>query len=87
MQLRAVFTDRVMRFSLETDETSGRAFVGIPVRNTMVEYIEWYEVDAATFARFVADPTQAHELVGKARRREVDHLLLFKPGRDRGAPD
>lgn len=61
--------------------------VSIPVRNQMVEYEEWYEVDPETFDRYTGDPTVAHEFVARARRRELDHLLLFPPGTDRGAPD
>lgn len=84
MKMRSVFVDPVLRFSLEIDDETGRTFVGIPVSNRMADYTEWYEIDTETFARFTADPTLAHELVGKAKRREVDHLLLLKPGADRG---
>ena len=87
MQLKPVFVDQVNRFSLDVDEESGRTFVSIPVRNMSVEYSEWYEVNRETFERYRADPALAHDLVGKAKRREVDHLLLFQPGRDRGWAD
>jgi len=84
MDLQAVFVDRVRRFALELDEASGRTFVSIPVRNQMVEYTEWYEVDRDTFERFRADPEAAHPFVGCAERRELDALLLLPPGSDRG---
>lgn len=87
MRPKPVFVDPVHRFSLDKDEQSGRTFVAIPVRNSMVEYSEWYEVDAETFVRFLVNPVLAHDLVAQARRRELDHLLLFPPGTDRGAPD
>lgn len=87
MKMRSVFVDQVRRFSLDVDEESGRTFVAIPVRNSTVEYDEWYEVDRAAFEAYRADPTLAHDLVARARRREIDHLLLFAPGRDRGLPD
>jgi hypothetical protein len=86
-RLCAVYVDRAMRFSLDVDEASGRTFVSIPVSNRMVSYTESYEIDRETFDRFCADPTRAHELVEQARRRELDHLLLFQPGADRGWPD
>lgn len=76
-----------MRFSLDVDEESGRSFVSIPVHNAMVEYDEWYEVDRETFESYRADPTRAHDFVEKAKRRELDHLLWFKPGTDRGVAD
>jgi len=84
---RAVFVDRTRRFSLDVDDTSGRTFVSFPVSNGKVTYEESYEVDRETFERFVADPTRAHDMVERARRRELDHLLLFPPGTDRGWPD
>jgi hypothetical protein len=87
VQIKPVFVDKVRRFSLDVDEETGRTFLSIPVRNTMVEYSEWYEVDKETFERFMGDPTLAYDLVGKAKRHEVDHLLLFKPGSDRGVAD
>jgi len=49
-----------------------------------VEYSEHYEVDDATFARYVADPGLAHDFVARCRKRELDHLLLYPPGADRG---
>jgi hypothetical protein len=84
--LKCKFVDRERRFSLDVDRHSGRTFVSIPVQNRYVEYDENYEVDRETFARFLADPTLAHPFVERARRRELDHLLLFKPGSDRGDP-
>ena len=87
MKLEPVFVDRVRRFSLDVDKETGRTFVAISVRNRMVEYDEWYEVDQATFESYKADPTLAHDFVGKAKRRELDHLLLYKPGTDRGVAD
>ena len=87
MRIKPIFVDPVNRFSLDVDEESGRTFLSIPVRNAMVEYDERYELDKETFGKYVADPTLAHDFVGKAKRREIDHLLLLKPGRDRGYAD
>lgn len=87
VRIKPVLVDTVNRFSLDIDEESGRTFVSIPVRNSMAEYDEWYEVDAETFEKFRGNMALALELVGKAKRREVDHLLLFHPGADRGIAD
>jgi hypothetical protein len=81
-----VHADRERRFSLEIDEESGRTFVAIPVSNRMADYLEWYEVGAQQFARFRADPDLAFAFAERARRRELDHLLLLPPGTDRGEP-
>ena len=86
MRWTCVHLDRDRRFSLELDEDSGRTFVAIPVANRMTDYLEWYEVGAEEFARMRADPDLAFALAERARRRELDHLLLFAPGADRGVP-
>lgn len=87
MKIKAHLIDRVNRFSLDVDEESGRTFVSIPVRNQMTEYCEWYEVDQETFQSYLDRPSLAHEFVAKAKRRELDHLLLLQPGNDRGWAD
>ena len=87
MEMRAVHVDPVERFSLEVDDDTGLTYLGIPVRNSMVEYSEWYRIDRETFAAFVVDPAAALPMVQRARRREIDHLLLLSPGRDRGVAD
>jgi hypothetical protein len=87
VKMKTVYVDRAKRFSLDVDQNSGRAFLSIPVRNKMVEYDEWYEIDQETFERFKANPTLAHSMVDQAKRREIDHLLLYQPGADRGVPD
>jgi hypothetical protein len=51
-----------------------------------VDYQEWYEVDRATFDSFTADLGLAREFADRAKRRELDNLLLFKPGRLRDEP-
>ena len=79
-----VFVDRITRFSLDIEPESGRTFVGIPVSNSYADYDEWYEIDRATFDAYLADPLSAHEFVERAKRRELDHLLLLEPGTDRG---
>lgn len=87
VRLKAVHVDRNERFALEVDELSGRTFVSFPVHNRMATYCEYYEVDRETFERYRADPTLAHEFIARAKARELDHLLLFQPGSDRGWPD
>jgi hypothetical protein len=85
-KMRNVFVDRENRWGLDIDEITGRMFVNIPVANRMADYLEWYEIDKETFERFRADPSSAMEFVKKAKNRELDHLLLLKPGTDRGWP-
>lgn len=86
MRWNCVHLDTERRFSLEIEEESGRTFVAIPVSNRMADYLEWYEVDAPTFQRYRINPALAYGFVERCKRRELDHLLLFPPGSDRGVP-
>lgn len=86
MKLEAKFVSQEHRFSLDVDSESGRTFVSIPVRNQLVEYCEWYEVDQETFRSYLEQPLSALDFVKRARRRQLDHLLLYQPGSDRGWP-
>lgn len=49
-----------------------------------VEYEEYYRLTPDDFSRYAADPRLAHGMVDRAKRRELDHLLVLPPGTDRG---
>jgi hypothetical protein len=85
-QWQNVYVDRERHFALVIEKASGRTFLAIPVANSMVTYDEYYRLDQETFERFVADPSSALPMVQQVRRRELDHLLLLKPGTERGEP-
>ena len=51
------------------------------------EYDEYYEIDRETFEKYKADPSLALPMLEQAKAREIDHLLLYQPGSDRGVPD
>jgi hypothetical protein len=80
------FVSREHLFSIGTEEASGKHYVSIPVSNGMVDHEEYYEINEATFAQFSNDVEAALVFVGRCRRRELDDLLIVKPGRIRGNP-
>jgi hypothetical protein len=84
MKFKDVVVKRDERYSVGTEEDSGKHYVSIPVSNGMVDYEEYYEIDQPTFERYRADPDSARDFVERCRRREVDHLLIVKPGKNRG---
>lgn len=83
-RFRDVHVATTHRFSIGIEELSGRYYLSIPVSNGLVDYEEYYEIGAADFARYRSDPDSALPFVERARRRELDVLLLIEPGRDRG---
>lgn len=50
----------------------------------MVDYDEYYQIDRATYDLHLTNSTAALEFVKRCRNRELDELLIFKPGIDRG---
>jgi hypothetical protein len=81
-----VFVSIEMRFSLGVEEDSGRCFLAIPVSNGLVDYEEYYVIDRDALDRYRVDPMTADDFLRRCRNREVDDLLILRPGRDRGVP-
>lgn len=84
MMAHDYFVSRLNRYSLGVDEKSGQHYASIPVTTGVVDYEEYYALDADTYSRFLSDPSSAIEFADECRRREHDDLLLEKPGWNRG---
>lgn len=74
------------RYSIGIESPSGRFYASIPVTNGVADYEEYYELTGAQFSKFMLDKESAVEFIEACRRREHDHLLLQKPGSNRGTP-
>jgi hypothetical protein len=84
MKFSRIHVNREEMFSLGVEETSGRFYVSFPVSSGFVDYAEYYAIDADMFERFHHDLASALEFVNRCRRRELDELLMQKPGWNRG---
>lgn len=84
MKFTDMYFNREERFSLGIEETSGKFYASFPVRNDMIEYEEYYEINREQFDLFQKDLNAALEFVNRCRRRELDELLIQKPGSRRG---
>lgn len=84
MKFNDLFVNREEMFSMGIEEVSGQYYVSFPVSNGMVDYEEYYAIDRATFELFEQDLQAALEFVTRARQRELDQLLMMKPGNNRG---
>ncbi|WP_025130782.1 hypothetical protein [Pseudomonas sp. PH1b] len=84
MKFNDLFVNREEMFSMGIEEVSGQYYVSFPVSNGMVDYEEYYAIDRATFELFEQDLQAALEFVTRARKRELDQLLMMKPGNNRG---
>lgn len=85
MKFNDTYVNREERFSLGIEETSGQFFASFPVFNGMIEYEEYYAIDQQMSERFHHDLASALEFVNRCRRREMDELLMQKPGWNRGS--
>lgn len=85
MEFKDIYFNREERFSLGIEETSGKFYASFPVRNDMIEYEEYYEISRAQFDLFQTDLDAALAFVNRCRRRELDELLIQKPGSRRGS--
>lgn len=74
------------RYWLGIETDSGRNYLGIPISNAMVDYIEYYWIDREQYELFTNDQKSAFEFAEACRRRENDALLVYTPGTDRGTP-
>lgn len=74
------------RYWLGVESVSDKNYLGIPISNAMVDYIEYYWIDAEQYELFSSDNEGAVEFAEACRRRENDPLLVYTPGTDRGTP-
>ena len=86
MKFKDVFVSKSGRYSIGIEEVSGKYYLSIPVSNQVVDYEEYYEIDRNSFDRFRTEPDLALDFAKKCRNREMDHLLIVKPGKSRGNP-
>jgi hypothetical protein len=84
MKFTDSYFNREERFSLGEEETSGKFYISFPVRNDMIEYEEHYEIDRAKLDLFQKDLNAALTFVTRCQHRQLDELLIEKPGTRRG---
>jgi hypothetical protein len=86
MKFQKTYFSREGRYWLGKEEESGRHYLGIPISNAMVDYIEFYWINDEQYQNFLGNQDLAFEFAEACRRREHDDLLVYEPGRDRGTP-
>ncbi|TRW86180.1 hypothetical protein FK535_06800 [Mycolicibacterium sp. 018/SC-01/001] len=73
-------------YRLGRETTTQGHFLGVPLSNSMIDYIEYYWLTAEQYDRFAVDSRAATEFADSCRRRKRDDILAFTPGPDRGSP-
>lgn len=86
MKFKKTYLSKEGRYWLGKEAESGRSYLGMPISNAMVDYIEFYWIDDEQYQQFFENEDLAFEFAEACRRREHDDLLVYEPGRDRGTP-
>ncbi len=73
-------------FSVGIEEYSGTYYVSIPVRNTKVEYSEYYKIPTELYKKYESNPEDLLFIAEECRQRLRDKDLFLLPGSDRGEP-
>lgn len=84
MLFKDLLVNREEMFSMGIEESTAQYYVSFPVSLGVVDYEEYYAIDRATFEHFEQDLQAALAFVTRARKRELDLLLIIKPGSNRG---
>ncbi|KQV96590.1 hypothetical protein [Pelomonas sp. Root1237] len=76
--------NKTERYSIGKEVESGRFYLAIPVSNRLVDYEEYYQIDATAHERYPANSTQLGAFADECRARKHDNLLFIPPGKERG---
>ncbi|WP_100461643.1 hypothetical protein [Mycobacteroides abscessus] len=86
MKFEDVYFSKEDRYSMGTETDSGRHYVSMPVSNGLVDYEEYYEIDAEQYKLFLANTSAAVSFIEACRKHEHVDRLIQKPGTNRGTP-
>jgi hypothetical protein len=77
-------TNRGKRFSIGREADSGRYYLAIAVANSLVDYMEYYQISREFHDGYPANEAELDAFAEECRKQKHDHLLFYKPGNDRG---
>lgn len=86
MKFNDLYVSTKEYYSIGIEEESGDYYVSIPVRNSKVEYSEYYRIAVELYQKYKTDLSQLRWVAEECRNRLRDDDLFLKPGTDRGEP-
>jgi len=78
-EFQDVKVSREKRYALGRETTTDKHYLSFPVRNSYVDYIEYYEISLEQFNLFLTNEDLLIEFLDRCKRRKMDHLFLFYP--------
>lgn len=86
MAYRDTVFSRDHRYSIGIDDQTGQPYLSIPVSSGVVDYEEYYLLDAVEYEHLLREEGAAVVFAESCRNRERDDRLIHKPGWNRGTP-
>lgn len=84
------FNDHIIiknhRYSIGTDQQTGELYISFPVSNGLVDYEEYYRLDAILMAALEQQLRPITSFVEECRKHDHDDKLIVEPGSLRGSP-
>jgi hypothetical protein len=78
---------RESRYTLGSEEYSGKLFLSFPVSNRMVDYEEYYELTIVEYKLFLADTNAAKVFLLRCYKHlEDERMTFYPPAPIRGSP-
>jgi hypothetical protein len=84
MKFEDTYFSKEEGYSIGQELESGKYYLSIPVRNTLVEYNEYYEITEAEYNAFPNNTDRIQEIIQLSRERKNDARLIIQPGAERG---
>ena len=84
--MKRIYLNEERYFSFELDESCNKYYLAIPVSNSRIDYMEYYEVSKALVDEYPANILEVEELVSKCRKGLMFHCALDPMAPDRGQP-
>ncbi|PZQ47383.1 MAG: hypothetical protein DI551_03560 [Micavibrio aeruginosavorus] len=86
MRFQDLKFDKDKRYALGKDVQDHCYYLSIPVRNSRIEYEEYYQLTDKLYSDFMNNPSEADRFAKECRQRLHDDLLILSPGIERGEP-
>lgn len=86
MRFKTLYASSKEYFSVGIEECSGDYFLSIPVRNSKVEYSEYYRIPTDLYKKHESNPENLLFIAEECRQHLRDIDLFIDPGFDRGSP-
>ncbi|WP_039914678.1 hypothetical protein [Cellvibrio mixtus] len=73
-------------FSFRQEEKTGKYYLSIPISNSQIDYMEYYEVPKSMVDSYPNNIQEVEDLVKRCREGLMFHISLNERAPDRGGP-